>query len=120
MVKRCLIVLALSPLILAGQKTGDSVYDEAAFRKWVEAGLPPEPDGRSTWFALHHQDIAAPILVAAIQSEANQHALETDVFIMAAIALATHFPTEKSIDVAADLYEFNPSRFPRIAAGILT
>ena len=40
-----LIVFALSALVLTGQQAKDAGFDETAFRKAVQDGLPPDPKG---------------------------------------------------------------------------
>jgi hypothetical protein len=71
MVKRYLVVFALSALVLPGQETKEAAFDEVAFRKAVQDGRLEDPGDRAMFFALQHEEVAIPILVAGIKAKLN-------------------------------------------------
>jgi hypothetical protein len=101
MLTRYFIAVAFTVRLLAGQGSAVPPFDEAAFRKAVHEGLRYDPKTRATDFALKHEDIAVPILVAEIKSKINDPQAQN--FILNAASLAMYSANERAADAASDL-----------------
>ena len=117
MAKKCVIVFAHSVLVLGGQEAKDTTFDEAAFRKAVQDAQLLDPKGRPTFFALKHEEVAVPILVAGIKAKLNDP--DADYFVRVAADLAIYQANQRAVDVVADLCLTDQKRFSWLVEQVL-
>jgi hypothetical protein len=117
------IAFPLFALFLSAQQRQDASFDEASFRKAVQEGLQPDPEGRAMWFGLAHRDLAVPILVAEIKAKAKSYAPgadpAVDFFILKAADLAIRPSDQRAVDVVADLCATDEKRFSHLIQDVL-
>jgi hypothetical protein len=117
MVTKFLVVIALSAPVLAGQGAKDARFDETEFRKAVKDGLLPDAGDRPMFFALKHEEIAAPILVAEIKAKLDDP--NAEYFIRKAADLAVYQANQRAVDVVADLCQTDQKRFSWLVEHVL-
>jgi hypothetical protein len=108
MLKRYLAAVALA-VGLAPAQVSEQAFDEAAFRRAVQDGLPLDRRERAMFFALRHEEIAAPILLAQVKSKMNDPGAEFLVRTMA--DWAVYNADKRAIDTVAELCLADQSRF---------
>ncbi len=118
MKKRNLIAFAFAAWSLAAaQESSEAPFDEAAFLKAVQDGLPSDPKGRAMFFAINHEEVAVPILVAEIESKMNDP--DADYFIRSAAGLAIYNANQRAVDTVADLCLTDQKRFAWLVDQVL-
>jgi hypothetical protein len=124
MLERSFTLLVFAAGLLAGQasKSGQPPLDEAGFRKAVQDGLPA-PDNLAMIYALNHEEITTPILVAAIKEKLGEKRDKDEpqrkLFIWEASAIITYNGTQRAIDAVADLCSIDQADCPKFVNRLL-
>jgi hypothetical protein len=114
--KRHVIPFVFAVRFLVGQGP-DPEYGETAFRLAIQSGQISDPRGNVEAFALSHEDIAVPILLAAIKSKLDDPT--ADNFIYIAANLAVYKANERAVDTVAGLYSVDQKRFGWLVQHVL-
>lgn len=117
MSKKHLIAVAFAVRLISGQEPTDAAFDEAAFRKAVNDGLPTDHGERTVRYILSHEDIAIPILVEAIKAKLNDK--QSEQFVERAIDWGTYSASERAADAVADLCATDDKRCPSFVKTLL-
>jgi len=115
--KNYLVAFAFAVRLISGREPSVAVFDKAAFRKAVEDGLPTDPRDLAVRYAVSHEEIAIPILVAAIKEKLNDRQAER--FNLVAIDWATYNASERAADAVADLCAADVKRCPLLVKKLL-